>query len=92
MQSKDETGKAFMDYWKPSVGLLADKDFISRLKSYDKDNIPQKYVESMLISLSQLNANLHGLSSDHDESASWGRTAEVNMCDLGNSCVLHDCM
>lgn len=41
-QGKDDTGKAIQDYWKPSLGLLADKDLIARLKSYDKDNIPPK--------------------------------------------------
>jgi hypothetical protein len=42
VQGKDETGKAIQDYWKPSLTLLADKDLIARLKSYDKDNIPPK--------------------------------------------------
>eukprot|EP00879_Flechtneria_rotunda_P029523 GHRR01031937.1.p2 GENE.GHRR01031937.1~~GHRR01031937.1.p2 ORF type:complete len:413 (+),score=155.94 GHRR01031937.1:2862-4100(+) len=42
VKGKDETGKASMDYWKPSLGLLADKDLIGRLKTYDKDNIPPK--------------------------------------------------
>lgn len=27
------------DYWKPSLGLLNEKDFLGRLKGYDKDNI-----------------------------------------------------
>lgn len=39
VQGKDEVGKPISDYWKPSLGLLNDKDFLSRLKSYDKDNI-----------------------------------------------------
>jgi hypothetical protein len=42
VQAKDEAGKSFDDYWKPSVTLLGDKDLINRLKSYDKDNIPPK--------------------------------------------------
>jgi hypothetical protein len=46
LQGKDETGKAILDYWKPSLTLLADKDLIARLKSYDKDNIPPKWVAS----------------------------------------------
>lgn len=41
-QAKDEAGKAFNDYWKPSLSVLADKEFITKLKSYDKDNIPPK--------------------------------------------------
>jgi dynein heavy chain len=43
-QAKDESGKAILDFWKPSLGLLSDKDLIARLKSYDKDNIPPKCV------------------------------------------------
>lgn len=33
-----------MDYWKPSVALLNDKDFLSNLKTYDKDNINPKII------------------------------------------------
>jgi dynein heavy chain len=44
LQGKDETGKAILDYWKPSLTLLADKDLIAKLKSYDKDNISPKWV------------------------------------------------
>jgi dynein heavy chain len=44
LQGKDESGKPVTDYWKPSLGLLADKDLIGKLKSYDKDNIPPKWV------------------------------------------------
>jgi dynein heavy chain len=42
VQGKDDTGKAIQDFWKPSLTLLADKDLIARLKSYDKDNIQPK--------------------------------------------------
>lgn len=32
------------DYWKPSVGLLNERDFLQRLKAYDKDNINPKII------------------------------------------------
>jgi dynein heavy chain, axonemal len=35
-KAKDDTGKAILDYWKPSVGLLNEKDFLLKLKTYDK--------------------------------------------------------
>lgn len=35
------------DWWKPSVALLNEKDFLSRLKTYDKDNIPPKIVKAI---------------------------------------------
>ncbi|GLC47993.1 hypothetical protein PLESTB_000047400 [Pleodorina starrii] len=41
---KDESGKMVLDYWKPSVGLMNDKDFLQRLKLYDKDNIPPRII------------------------------------------------
>lgn len=47
LQGKDDTGKAIQDYWKPSLTLLADKDLIAKLKSYDKDNISPKWVTSL---------------------------------------------
>ncbi|GIL57585.1 hypothetical protein Vafri_12790 [Volvox africanus] len=33
-----------LDYWKPSVGLMNEKDFLQRLKLYDKDNIPTRII------------------------------------------------
>jgi hypothetical protein len=41
-KAKDEAGRPVDDFWKPSVALLNDKDFLTKLKSYDKDNIPAK--------------------------------------------------
>jgi len=41
---KDDSGKMVADYWKPSVGLLNEKDFLQRLKTYDKDNIPPRII------------------------------------------------
>ena len=35
-KAKDDTGKAIQDYWKPSVALLNEKDFLQKLKTYDK--------------------------------------------------------
>lgn len=41
---KDDTGRMGLDYWKPSVGLMNERDFLQRLKLYDKDNIPPKII------------------------------------------------
>eukprot|EP00854_Cymbomonas_tetramitiformis_P002484 gene2484-3228_t len=42
---KDDTGKMVEDYWKTSVALLNnDKEFIARLRNYDKDNISPKVI------------------------------------------------
>ncbi|KAF6263196.1 dynein heavy chain 8 [Scenedesmus sp. NREL 46B-D3] len=46
-KGKDESGKPVTDYWKPSLGLLAEKDMIGKLKSYDKDNIPPKVMAAI---------------------------------------------
>jgi hypothetical protein len=47
MQGKDEAGKPTNDWWKPSLALLNEKDFLNRLKSYDKDNIPPRIVATI---------------------------------------------
>eukprot|EP00798_Chlamydomonas_sp_ICE-L_P012762 gene12762-16013_t len=44
---KDESGKMVPDYWKPSVALMAEKDFLKNLKTYDKDNIPPKLIAAI---------------------------------------------
>lgn len=44
---KDDSGKTVPDFWKPSVGLMNEKDFLGKLKSYDKDNIPPKIIEKI---------------------------------------------
>lgn len=44
-KAKDEAGKQINDYWKPSVALLNEKDFLNKLKSYDKDNINPKLID-----------------------------------------------
>ena len=36
-----------MDYWGPSKKLLADLGLINRLKSYDKDNIPEAIMKKI---------------------------------------------
>ena len=46
-KAKDEAGKPINDYWKPSVALLNEKDFLNKLKSYDKDNINPKLIEKI---------------------------------------------
>ena len=43
-KAKDDSGKSIDDYWKPSLGLLNDKNFLDTLKNYDKDNIPPKII------------------------------------------------
>ena len=42
-----DTGRTIDDYWKPSCGLLNDKEFLETLKSYDKDNIPLKVIQKI---------------------------------------------
>ena len=47
-RAKDpDTGRTIDDYWKPSCGLLNDKEFLETLKSYDKDNIPLKVIQKI---------------------------------------------
>lgn len=46
-KAKDEAGKPINDYWKPSVALLNEKDFLNKLKSYDKDNINPKLIDKI---------------------------------------------
>ncbi|KAJ9535032.1 hypothetical protein QJQ45_029705, partial [Haematococcus lacustris] len=41
---KDDSGKMVNDYWKSSVALLNERDFLQRLKTYDKDNIPPRII------------------------------------------------
>eukprot|EP00898_Chlorokybus_atmophyticus_P003847 jgi/Chlat1/4463/Chrsp29S04567 len=43
----DGSGKMAFDYWKPSVALLNDKEFLNTLKAYDKDNIPPKIIDKI---------------------------------------------
>ncbi|KAK7233641.1 dynein light chain binding protein [Aureococcus anophagefferens] len=43
----DDPSKRIMDYWGPSQKMLADKEFIARLKTYDKDNIAPKIIKSI---------------------------------------------
>ncbi|KAL2622254.1 hypothetical protein R1flu_002459 [Riccia fluitans] len=40
----DGKGGSIQDYWKPSVLLLNNKDFLQSLKDYDKDNIDPKVI------------------------------------------------
>lgn len=40
----DGKGGHYMDYWKPSVTVLNNKDFLKNLKEYDKDNIEPKII------------------------------------------------
>ena len=39
------TGRMFDDYWAPSVKLLGDMKFLDKLKTYEKDNIPQPTIK-----------------------------------------------
>jgi len=43
----DDPSKRIMDYWGPSQKMLAEKDFVQRLKSYDKDDIPPKTIKAL---------------------------------------------
>ena len=43
-RSKDGDNREIVDYWKQSLGLLNDKNFLETLKNYDKDNIPTKVI------------------------------------------------
>ena len=35
------------DYWEPSKRILGEKDFVDRLRSYDKDNIEPRIIEKL---------------------------------------------
>ena len=41
------SGKMVLDYWGPSTKLLQEKDFLEKLRAYDKDNIPPKVIKSI---------------------------------------------
>ena len=41
------TGKKIDDYWEPSKRILGEKDFVDRLRSYDKDNIEPRIIEKL---------------------------------------------
>jgi len=44
-RTKDEAGQAVVDFWKPSVALMNERDFLGRLRGYDKDAIPPRVIE-----------------------------------------------
>ena len=39
--------KKVLDYWGPSKRILSDMGFLGRLKTYDKDNIPEKVMKQI---------------------------------------------
>lgn len=41
------SGQKIEDYWEPSKKALGDPNFVNNLKSYDKDNIPPRLIESI---------------------------------------------
>lgn len=43
-KGKDDAGKPILDYWKPSIVILSDKNFVLNLKNFDKDNINPKII------------------------------------------------
>jgi len=43
----DDPSKRIMDYWGPSQKMLSDPNFITQLKTYDKDNINPKFVKEI---------------------------------------------
>ncbi|CAG9462898.1 unnamed protein product [Pedinophyceae sp. YPF-701] len=46
-QRVNKDGAMVNDYWKPSLQLLNQKDFLQTLKEYDKDNIPPKIISKI---------------------------------------------
>lgn len=41
------TGKKILDYWGPSKKLLGEMTFLQQLKEFDKDNIPEVYMDKI---------------------------------------------
>jgi dynein heavy chain len=41
-KAKDDAGKTVLDFWKPSLLIMSDKNFVQNLKNFDKDNINPK--------------------------------------------------
>ena len=41
-KAKDASGKSVEDWWKAGVALLAEKDWVARLKAFSQDEIPTK--------------------------------------------------
>lgn len=41
------TGKKILDYWGPSKKLLGEMTFLQQLKDFDKDNIPEIYMDKI---------------------------------------------
>eukprot|EP00803_Ostreobium_quekettii_P003694 evm.model.scf_198.7 EVM.evm.TU.scf_198.7 scf_198:70733-88803(+) len=41
------SGKKIDDYWEPSKKLLGEANFVTRLKEYDKDNVPAKIIDKI---------------------------------------------
>ena len=46
-KGKDESGRDVPDYWAPSLKLLNEKDFLDKLRNYDKDNIPPRIIKTI---------------------------------------------
>ena len=82
-KGKDESGKPIQDYWKPSQALLNEKDFLGRLKGYDKDNIPPKIVD---------NLRKHYISNEAftPENAKKASPAAEGMCKWVHAMVSYD--
>ena len=47
IQDPDDSSKKINDYWGPAKNLLGQKDFLSSLQTYDKDNIPVKTITTI---------------------------------------------
>ncbi|CAG9466170.1 unnamed protein product [Pedinophyceae sp. YPF-701] len=47
VQDPTGTGKKIEDFWEPSKKLLSDSTFIQQLKTYDRDNIPEKTITTI---------------------------------------------
>eukprot|EP00955_Chlamydomonas_euryale_P035020 349959-Chlamydomonas_euryale.AAC.1 len=80
---KDDTGKMVNDFWKPSIALMADKDFLPKLKSYDKDNIPAKII-------SEIRAKYLTNESFTPETAKKASPAAEGLCKWVHAMSLYD--
>ena len=47
MPDPSGSGRKIDDFWEPSKKALSDAQFVSNLKSYDKDNIPPRIIDTI---------------------------------------------
>jgi dynein heavy chain len=79
----EDTSKRIMDYWGPSQKMLGEKDFITSLKTYDKDNINPKIIKAMNVDyMTQDNFNV--------VAAKKASNAAAGLCSWGLAMVTYD--